>query len=157
MSAILRACLPIAVLGFTAALTAGAARAAHLPQDSSAPATLTVSVSLAGFSAGGDVGCALFAGPNGFPMDASSATAIWQPAQSAMTCRFEGLAPGVYAVAVSHDLNGNRKTDRNFVGMPKEAWGVSNNVRPSLRAPRFEEAAVRIASGPVEIGIEVRK
>ncbi len=157
MFAPLRLCLPVAVLSLTTALAAGEPRAARLPQDSPAPATLTVSVSLAGAAAGGDVGCALFAGPKGFPLDASSATAIWQPAQSAMTCRFEGLAPGVYAVAVSHDLNSNRKTDRNFVGMPKEAWGVSNNVRPSMRAPRFEEAAVRIAGGPVEIGIEVRK
>ncbi len=58
---------------------------------------------------------------------------------------------------LSHDLNGNLKKDRNFVGMPKEAWSVSNNVHPSMRAPRFEDAAVRIAGGPVEIGIEVRK
>ena len=157
MFAALRLCLPVAVLSLAAALAAGEARAARLPQDSPGTTTLTVTVALAGARAGGDVGCALFAGPKGFPLDSSSATAIWQPAQSAMTCRFEGLAPGVYAVAVSHDLNGNRKTDRNFVGVPREAWGVSNNVRPSMRAPRFEEAALRIAGGTVEIGIEVRK
>jgi len=105
MSAALRLCLPVAVLSLTAAFAAREARAARLAQDSPGTTTLTVTVALAGARAGGDVGCALFAGPQGF----------------------------------------------------QEAWGVSNNVRPSMRAPRFEEAAVRIAGGPVEIGIEVRK
>lgn len=94
----------------------------------------------------GEVGCALYKGPDGFPMDPSKAVQQWQPANPAgVTCRFEGLAQGRYAVALSHDLNGNRKTDTNFIGLPKEAWGVTNNSRPSMRAPRFEEAAVSIA------------
>jgi len=96
----------------------------------------------------GEVGCALYNGPDGFPTDPSKAIQQWKPATTGgVTCRFEGLAPGAYAVAVSHDLNGNRKTDTNFVGLPKESWGVTNNSRPSLRAPRFEEASVSIAPG----------
>ena len=51
---------------------------------------------------------------------------------------------GTYAVAASHDANGNGRTDTNWVGIPTEAWGVSNNVRPRLRAPRFEEAAFEL-------------
>lgn len=73
-----------------------------------------------------------------------------------LTCVFERLTHGTYAVAVAHDLNGNRKTDRNFLGMPKEAWGVSNNARPSLRAPRFQEAVVQLSEN-LTIAIEVRK
>ncbi len=89
----------------------------------------------------GQIGCSLFATPNGFPMDTSTARSQWQPADAkGVTCRFSDLSAGKYAVSVGHDLNGNQKVDTNFIGMPTEQWGVSNNVRPSLRAPRYDEA-----------------
>jgi uncharacterized protein (DUF2141 family) len=96
----------------------------------------------------GEVGCALFNSSRGFPLDLSDAVRQWHPARLAgATCRFDGLKPGTYAVAVSHDLNGNRRTDRNFFGIPTEDWGVSNNVRPRMRPPRFEEAAFQVTDG----------
>lgn len=105
----------------------------------------------------GSIGCLLFNAERGFPGD--SAVAVLrrvQPANTAgVTCRFEGIAPGTYAVAVAHDANGNGRTDTNFFGIPTEDWGVSNNIRPSRRAPRFDEAAVQVPEGPAR-GIEVR-
>lgn len=107
-------------------------------------------------SAAGQIGCALYPGERGFPMDAASAVQLWQPADpNGVMCRFEGLRPGSYAVAVSHDLNANRRTDTNLLGIPTEDWGVSNNVRPTLRAPRFEEAAVQVTDG-APVAIEIR-
>jgi uncharacterized protein (DUF2141 family) len=93
----------------------------------------------------GEVGCALYRSQQGFPMDGSRAESQWLPANAAgVSCHFKDLAPGRYALAISHDLNGNRKIDTNFVGMPTEAWGVSNNVRPTLRAPRWDEAVFEL-------------
>jgi uncharacterized protein (DUF2141 family) len=46
---------------------------------------------------------------------------------------------GEYAVAVSHDLNGNGKLDKNFVGYPKEPFGFSNNFKPTLSSPDFSD------------------
>ena len=119
---------------------------------------ITVVVSGADGTAG-EIGCALYAGADGFPMDPSTATQQWLDVRDGgAECRFEGLPPGQYAVAVSHDLNGNRQTDTNFLGIPKEAWGVSNNVRPTLRAPTFEEAAVALAEGAaLKLDVEVAK
>ena len=48
--------------------------------------------------------------------------------------------PGTYAVAVHHDANANGAMDSNFLGMPKEGYGVSNDVRSRFRPPRFSEA-----------------
>jgi len=62
-------------------------------------------------------------------------------------CRFAQLSPGAYAVSVVHDMNKNRKTDTGFMGRPKENWGVTNNVRPKLRAPNFEEARFAVREG----------
>lgn len=107
----------------------------------------------------GEIGCALFASASGFPTQADPAAAVWLPARGTSTeCRFSNLASGTYAVAVSHDLNGNRKTDSNWIGIPTESWGVSNNVRPALRAPTFEEAGFRVTAGQAaQITVEVRK
>lgn len=74
-------------------------------------------------------------------------------------CRFAGVSPGPFAVAVSVDVNGNQKPDKNFLGIPTEPWGVSNNIRPGMRAPRFDEAAGTMpASGEdLRIAIKVQK
>ncbi len=121
----------------SAALASLAALALLTPAQPAAAADLVVRVSGIA-SASGEIGCTLFAGPDGFPMDATRARQQWQPArQGGVSCRFESLAAGRYAVAVSHDLNGNHRVDTNLFGMPTEAWGVSGNVRPALRAPRF--------------------
>jgi uncharacterized protein (DUF2141 family) len=107
----------------------------------------------------GQVGCTLYGSEAGFPMDASTGRAQqWHPAAAEVICRFEALSPGTYAVATSHDLNGNKIVDTNFVGMPKEAWGVSRNARPTLRAPKFAEAAFKVDAGDItRITIEVKK
>jgi uncharacterized protein (DUF2141 family) len=109
--------------------------------------------------AAGQVGCSLFAsaGASGFPMDNAAARVVWLPADpKGVTCRFADVPAGRYAVSIGHDLNGNRRVDTNFVGMPTEAWGVSNDVRPTLRAPRFDEAAFQIAADAAERVLEIR-
>jgi uncharacterized protein (DUF2141 family) len=56
---------------------------------------------------------------------------------------FNGLKDGVYAVAAIHDENGNGELDTNFLGIPTEGVGVSNNPR-LLGKPQFEEARFEI-------------
>ena len=34
--------------------------------------------------------------------------------------------------------------DSNFLGIPREGYAVSNDVRPKFRAPRFGEAEVHV-------------
>jgi uncharacterized protein (DUF2141 family) len=120
---------------------------------------VTIEVAVSGIdSADGTVGIALWDGDLGFPEDIEHAldTAYVTIENGTARTRFELLAPGTYAVTVFHDQNDNRRFDKNWIGMPREAWGVSNHVRPRLRAPRFDEAQFEVAAGPhaVEIQIE---
>ena len=63
----------------------------------------------------GMIGCGLHGDPTGFPMDSTKAVQIWLPAdRDGVSCDFKDIQSGTYAVAVSHDLNGNKKTDTNF-------------------------------------------
>jgi uncharacterized protein (DUF2141 family) len=57
---------------------------------------------------------------------------------------FKEVPFGEYAVAVYHDQNGNNKLDTNFMGIPKEPYGFSNNHHPKLSAPDYEAAKVEI-------------
>jgi uncharacterized protein (DUF2141 family) len=107
-------------------------------------------------STNGEVGCALFNNATGFPNANAAMSAQRQaPGTDSVVCRFTDIKPGPYAVAVSHDLNGNRRTDTNLLGIPTEDWGVSNNVRPNLRAPTFDEARFEVAATGVT-NIEVK-
>ncbi len=119
-----------------------------------------VVVNVTGISdARGAIGFARFPDSRGFPMDNSGAKALWLPADpKGVSCQYADLPDGTYAVSVSHDLNGNRRTDTNFLGIPTEAWGVSNNARPAMRAPRFDEAAFKVVGGQsVTIDVRVAK
>jgi uncharacterized protein (DUF2141 family) len=55
---------------------------------------------------------------------------------------FYGLKDGEYAVAMIHDENANGKLDTNFIGIPTEGIGVSNNSRlfgsPTYDAAKFQ-------------------
>ena len=119
----------------------------------------TVEVVVSGVkSDDGEIRCALFASAEGFPMTTGKARMVGHPARrSGVTCRFENVTPGTYAVAVSHDLNGNKRTDTNFIGIPREDWGVSKGARPSMRAPRFAEAQFQVANAPVRLDVKVAR
>jgi len=63
-----------------------------------------------------------------------------------MSYSFNDLSEGQYAVAVFHDENKNGKLDKNYLGIPTEAYGFSNNARRTFSAPSFEEAEVNLKS-----------
>jgi uncharacterized protein (DUF2141 family) len=44
------------------------------------------------------------------------------------------------------DKNKNGKLDKNYLGIPTEAYGFSNNARRTFSAPSFEEAEVNLNS-----------
>lgn len=57
---------------------------------------------------------------------------------------FKNLEAGKYALVVYHDENHNKICDKNFFGIPTEAYAFSNNVRPKLSVPGFDECAVKL-------------
>jgi uncharacterized protein (DUF2141 family) len=57
---------------------------------------------------------------------------------------FKNLKPGNYAVAVIHDENKDQELSKNFIGIPKEGFGFSNNEIGMFGPPSFEKAAVSV-------------
>ena len=91
----------------------------------------------------GNVACALFESPAGFPREylrhATNIMAIKIRDAQAHFC-FLDIPPGTYALAAVHDENMNGKLDTNWLGVPKEGYGFSNNAKAVLSAPSFSAA-----------------
>lgn len=106
-------------------------------------ATLTVRVTGAR-NVKGKIGVTLFQDAQGFPDDPSKAirqqSAEIDPKTMSAQVTFKDVPQGAWAVSVLHDENGNGKMDKNFVGIPKEGYGASNNPKKKRRAPTFDEA-----------------
>ncbi|MFZ1123454.1 MAG: DUF2141 domain-containing protein, partial [Candidatus Binataceae bacterium] len=106
----------------------------------------------------GQVICTLFNSPAAVPSDSSNAVA--QSAvpikYKAAVCEFAGIAPGKYALVLFHDENSNGKFDRNWLGMPKEGYAFSNNVRPVFSPPSFKAAAFDYAGGDLWLTVIMR-
>jgi uncharacterized protein (DUF2141 family) len=65
------------------------------------------------------------------------------------------LPPGSYALSVLQDLNGNRKLDTNFIGIPIEPSGSSNNAPARFSAPKFKDALFTVGDTPIELRIKL--
>lgn len=66
---------------------------------------------------------------------------------------FEGLKAGIYAISIFHDENDNGKLDTNFIGIPTEPYGFSNNAKGMFGPPDFKDCQVEVAAGKKEIVI----
>jgi uncharacterized protein (DUF2141 family) len=74
--------------------------------------------------------------------------------QGTMTATFDNVTPGTYGVLAFHDMNMNHDLDRNFLGIPTEQFGFSNDPGYS-HEPKFSEAQFTVADKPVALTIKL--
>ncbi len=106
----------------------------------------------------GTIDCALFDSPDGFPNEVLfSATNVMviKVRKTEARCDFEDIPPGTYAITIIHDENMNGKLDTNWLGIPKEGYGFSNDVKPLLGAPPFSAASFRYDGGTLDLTIRL--
>ncbi len=72
--------------------------------------------------------------------------------KGAITLSFENVEPGTYAIMVLHDENNNQRMDFKANGMPKENYGMSNNVMV-MGIPTFADAKFEVANEDMELTI----
>lgn len=95
-------------------------------------------------SSAGTVACALFESPDGFPVDylrTATNVMVIRVRKGQARCDFEDIPPGTYAMAVIHDENVNGKLDTNWLGIPTEGYGFSNDAKGVLGPPSFSAAS----------------
>jgi uncharacterized protein (DUF2141 family) len=105
----------------------------------------------------GVLGCRLFRSADGFPESGKDVVEVRVPIAGATTrCEFRNVAAGNYAIAVMHDENGNRKLDKNFLGVPTEGYGVSNNKTYAMNSPKWSESTFPVGAQDVVLSISLR-
>ncbi len=62
----------------------------------------------------------------------------FKPKGKKLTATISDLPYGVYALAIYQDVNGDGKIDKNLIGIPTEGYAFSNNFKPTIKAPSFE-------------------
>jgi uncharacterized protein (DUF2141 family) len=104
----------------------------------------------------GQVLCDLFASPAAFPGKPEQAVAhvAAKITGNSANCEFLSVAPGRYAIAVTHDENGNGRLDR-IMGMPSEGVGTSRDARGHFGPPKFEDAVFPYSGGALTMTIKV--
>jgi uncharacterized protein (DUF2141 family) len=117
------------------------------PASADAPSTIVLEVSTFR-NRSGMLGCQLYDSANGFPDKWPSAANMQQRVAvsgATTSCTFPNMPPGTYAAAVIHDENSNNKLDKNFLGVPTEGYGISQNHLHALRAPTWDESKFVVA------------
>jgi uncharacterized protein (DUF2141 family) len=71
-------------------------------------------------------------------------------------CSFGPIPPGQYAIAILHDEDGDGQMDRDWIGVPQEGYGFSNDAAVVLSAPGFGSAAFQHERADLTIPIRVR-
>ena len=56
------------------------------------------------------------------------------------------LKKGVYAISLFVDSNKNKVIDKNFIGVPTEQYGFSNDASGFLSSPSFKDASFNLDS-----------
>ena len=90
----------------------------------------------------------LFSDDDGFPDDWEKAfrSEIVPITAELKEIRLDDIPHGTYGLAVVHDENENMKLDTNFLGVPREGYGFSNNARGRFGPPRFSETQFTLNS-----------
>ncbi|MEO9569758.1 MAG: DUF2141 domain-containing protein [Polaribacter sp.] len=60
------------------------------------------------------------------------------------TVTLKDIPAGVYAVSAFHDANDNKKMDTNFIGIPKEPTGMSNDATGFMGPPKYKDAKFNV-------------
>lgn len=127
-----------------------------MPAAADALATLIVKVEKVS-PRGGDVRVALYDAAS-YPDDNSDpvkdAVVPAHPGETIAT--MTGIKPGIYAVKMFQDFNRNGKFDVNWLGLPLEKYGFSNDARPAFSEPSFDATKFELKPGVNTIVIHMQ-
>lgn len=70
--------------------------------------------------------------------------------------QFPDISPGTYAVKVFHDVNDNGLLDTNWMGIPREPYGFSNDAMGTFGPPSFQQASFKVGPGANVIRIRMK-
>jgi uncharacterized protein (DUF2141 family) len=68
---------------------------------------------------------------------------------------FDSIPYGEYAISILHDENGNGIMDSNWVGIPQEGYGASNDAPAKMGPPKYEDAKFTLDKPELNLKIKM--
>lgn len=81
----------------------------------------------------------LFKGKENYTKGKALASSVVEAKVGDNTVVFDNIEQGEYAIRFFHDENGNGKLETNFIGMPTEGYGFSNDAKPSFGPAKYKD------------------
>ncbi len=79
------------------------------------------------------------------------------PKSKTLNIKLTDLKFGTYAIAFYQDMNDNGKIDKNGLGIPKEPYAFSNDIRPKMAAPSFADCKFNYSKKQNVISVKMGK
>lgn len=116
--------------------------------------TFNITINISGLNSNkGNVLIALYQGNENF-LKKSYKGVISKIVDKKSTYVLKNIPKGEYAVSFFHDENDNRKMDSNFLGIPKEDYGCSNNAKGFMGPPKYKDAKFNLSENKT-VNIEI--
>ena len=145
--------LAVAIIG----LAAGGAGAGSPPAQTGPGLTVELRCAGAARCTAGRFAVAVFREGGGFPdADRAVASRTVRPEGAVTRVVFADLPPGRYAVAAFHDADENGRLTLWPIGLPREAYGFSNDARGRFGPPTFDSAAFTLGPGGARQSLTLR-
>ncbi len=105
----------------------------------------------------GEVLVYLYNSADGFPQEPEKAVNFLMERirRQKAEVTFKQVTYGTYAISVFHDQNSNKIMDLNWLGIPKEGYGISNDAKGLMGPPSFRKASFNLGAGRMEIPIQM--
>lgn len=106
----------------------------------------------------GQICLSLFDNKQGFPNNGNNAiqTSCIEVTDIQLELKFSNLKAGNYAVAVFHDANNDGTLNRNWLGIPTEGFGFSQNPKILKGIPEFTDSAITVTDSHINIEIQIQ-
>jgi uncharacterized protein (DUF2141 family) len=106
----------------------------------------------------GTIQVLIFNSESGFPDEPKKAFKDFSLPISNLSAKktIDNLPPGIYAVSVFHDEDGDGKMQKNGVGIPVDRFGFSNNPTLFFGPPSFSKSAFSIKNTQTKVLINLR-
>lgn len=79
------------------------------------------------------------------------------PKGKTLKMKLTDLEYGTYAIAFYQDMNDSGDLDKNLLGIPKEPYAFTNDIRPKLKAPSFDDCKFIYSKKKNSIAVKMGK
>lgn len=104
----------------------------------------------------GDLIISIYKPSHNFPNEPFQFYTVAKKGRKNLSYELKDLPYGTYSIVLLDDENKNMGMDYNFLGIPKEGYGFSNNVKPKLSTPKFSQCAFQLNSSTKAVSISMK-